>query len=343
MRESPTPRQMAKGLLSGNLPPAPLFLPIVFSLGARVENLPLRPFLSNPTKISNSLRQIRSHLRADGVACYFDPLLEAEALGATLDWKTENGPAMLQWPRHPAKGELPEGLRSPEEAVESGRVPVAVEVLRRINAMPRREFLLMAGISGPFTLAARLSQLEQEEKLRVKDLPEAALELAASVITKVASVFVEAGADAIFIQEDVLPTLDAARSAAWASLLAPAINVVRFYGALPVLTLTNGQSFKENSGAIFEQQWDCVVCAPLGGLPSPRPDGCSASQGAMLGISLPLEAFRADEPGSEDSYKAVRAIASELRPVVLTTAGDVPRTTDMKHLARVFEVVPRTV
>ena len=67
-------------------PPRPLFLPIVFSLGARVENISLRNFLTNPTKISNALRQIRTHLRRDGVTCYFDPYLEAEALGGVFDW-----------------------------------------------------------------------------------------------------------------------------------------------------------------------------------------------------------------------------------------------------------------
>ena len=73
MEESATPRRMAKELLRGVLPSRPLFLPILFSLGARVENIPLDIFLSNPTKITSSLRQMRGHLRADGVACYFDP------------------------------------------------------------------------------------------------------------------------------------------------------------------------------------------------------------------------------------------------------------------------------
>ncbi len=84
MEVNPTPRQIAKGLLKGIVPARPLFLPIVFSLGAKVENVPLGMFLRNPTKIASSLRQIRSHLRSDGVACYFDPYLEVEALGATL-------------------------------------------------------------------------------------------------------------------------------------------------------------------------------------------------------------------------------------------------------------------
>src|SRR6266849_3697215 len=171
MVEGPTPRQMAKGLLQGISPPRPLFLPIVFSLGARVENLPLRAFLGNPTKISNSLRRIRSHLRPDGVACYFDPNLEAEALGATLCWEEDDRQAKVQWSAPAGKGELPERLLSPEQAAKSGRVSVAVEVIRRLDTLLRDESLLMAGVTGPFTLAARLTQLDAENTLHFEELP----------------------------------------------------------------------------------------------------------------------------------------------------------------------------
>src|SRR6267143_2939548 len=183
MERSPTPRQIAKALLEGIVPPRPLFLPIVFSIGAKLENVPLGAFLSNPTKISSSLRQIRSHLRSDGVACYFDPCLEVEALGATLERVNDDQPPIIHWPLPAKKGELPEGLCSPEEATKSGRVPVAAEVIRRMNALPNRDFLLMAGVTGPLTLAARITQLEHEGTLRTEDLSDAAQELVAAVVT----------------------------------------------------------------------------------------------------------------------------------------------------------------
>ncbi|MGB0034705.1 MAG: uroporphyrinogen decarboxylase family protein, partial [Candidatus Acidiferrales bacterium] len=157
MAANSTPRQIVKGLLQGTPPARPLFLPIVFSLGARVENIPLRTYLTNPTKISNSLRQIRGPLRSDGLACYFDPFLEVEALGAELRWESDEKPPSIHWPQSSPKGEIPAGLRSPEEAAKSGRVPVALEVIRRLNSLLRDESILMAGVTGPFTLAARLA------------------------------------------------------------------------------------------------------------------------------------------------------------------------------------------
>ncbi len=343
MEQSPTPRQMAKWLLSGIAPPRPLFLPMVFSLGARVENVPLGAFLGNPTKISSSLRQMRTHLRSDGVACYFDPYLEMEALGATLQRISDDQAPTIHWPRPARMGELPEGLRSPEEAAHSGRVPVAVEVIRRMNALANRDFLLMARVTGPLTLAARITQLEQKEALRSEDLSDVAQELSGSVVTQMASTFLEAGADTIIIQEEIVPALSAESCDAWSNLLAPTINVVRFYEALPLLHLPFAPFPHKNWDLIFRQHWDCVKCAPADVLASRRREGSPATDGAPFGIALPLDAFRPEGAYDKSSLQDIQAWISDLRPSIVTTAGDVPVATDMQHLIKVFEGVPRAV
>ena len=343
MERSLTPRQMAKGLLNGIVPARPLFLPIVFSLGAKVENVPLGVFLWNPTKISSALRQLRTHLRADGVACYCDPYLEVEALGATLQSKADDQAPTIHWP-HPVRiGELPEGLRSPEEAAISGRVPVAVEVIRRMKALANRDFLLMAGVTGPLTLAARITQLEKRGFLRWDDISEAALELAGSVATQMASKFLEAGADLIIIQEKIVPALSAESCDAWANLLGPTINVVRFYEALPLLLFLCGPFPQEHWNMILRQNWNGVKCAPADVITSRRRKGLPEDEGTAFGIALPLDAVGLDGGYDKSSVQDIQAWISELRPSIVTTAGDVPTKTDMKHLVKVFEGVPRAV
>jgi Uroporphyrinogen decarboxylase (URO-D) len=337
MAENLTPREIVKGLLQGVLPPRPLILPIVFSLAARLEHLPLRAFLGNPSKISNSLKQIHNHLRSDGVACYFDPYLEAEALGGTLHWEKEDQWGRICWPRQAAKGELPQGLRSSEEASKSGRVGVAVEVIRQLKWVLRDQTLLMAAVTGPFTLATRITQLEHEETLRGQDVPEAALELAASVIHKVSVAFVEAGANVIFIQEDLLPTLSAEGCQGWALLLAPVFNVIRFYQALPVLLLADSRSVARNCEVISQEPWDRVLCPaldairafPLGKLPDLK--------AAIVGLALPLEAFQPEELGRDEPGQFPSQAISELQPAILTTPGDLPAGTDMKEVRRTFQ------
>ena len=163
--------------------PIPLFLPILFNLGAKIENTPLPAYLTNPTKISNAQRQIRTRLRSDGVACYFDPHLEAEALGAFIDWPATRPPSPLphidNWPI--------QNLRSPEEAAKHPRVTVAAEVIHRLKSLLRDEPLLLAGVTGPFTLAAQLAQQAGRESINREDLPDTAVELAAATITQIAT------------------------------------------------------------------------------------------------------------------------------------------------------------
>ena len=325
-----TPRQLVQGLLQGTAPPRPLYLPIVFRHGARVENVPLSAFLTNPTKISNALRQLRGRLRADGVTCYFDPLLETEALGGAVRWEAEDRPPSLHWLRPAVAGHLPEGLRPPEEAAKSGRIGVAVEVIRRLKSVLRDDCLLMAGISGPFTLAALLTQLQGDDLLRAPDIS-SALDLAGATISSVAKALLEAGAGVIFIREDVLPALSADDASDWASRLATTINIIRFYQALPVLLLPRESATASSREIILQQNWDCVVCPVL--------DASTPQLPAGFGVALPLEAFEPGESGSASLDDGIRHIASGPRPAVVTTAGDIPATADMERLNKVWENV----
>jgi hypothetical protein len=332
MAETFNPRLAVKGILEGIAPPRPLFLPIVFSLGARIENLSLRSFLSNPTKISNALRQIRAHLRSDGVTCYFDPLLEAEALGGALVWDAQGQRASLHWPQPGGIGDLPDGLPSPDEAAKGGRVPVAVEVIARLKPLVRGQSLLMAGVTGPFTLAALLTQTKDTNGNLDRSPDGAALDLAGEVTAAVARAFVEAGADAIFIHERVLPLLTAETAAQWARRLATTINIIRFYEALPVLLLTCQDETAANSSLIAVQKWDCVLCVETQSMSSGKFASFDSLGPSKLGVALPTSIFESDALTSEGVAWPVSAENLGLHSAVITTAGDVSANADLKRL-----------
>lgn len=337
-----TARQIAKNLSNGEPPPRSLLLPIVFALGAKVENVPLNAFLNNPTKIVSAARQMRNHLQADGVACYFDAFLEAEALGAILQLTSDDEPPTVEWRQEARAGELPHGLRSPEEAVKSGRVPVAAEVVRRMNAIPNRDFLLMASVSGPVKLAALLTQSEKREDASLGDLSTEALEFASSVATQVTTTFLEAGADAVFIHEQVPAGLSAECCEEWSGLLAPAINVTRFYEALPILQFAGAPAALENWETVLRQPWECLLCFPDPIALSSRFVECCAASSMTAGMALPLEFFLPDHPGKEERIANLREVAGNARPAVISTAGDVPYSADMRYLKRVFAEMPRS-
>ena len=332
MAETFIPRQAVKGLLQGIVPPRALFLPIVFSLGARIENLPLRNFLSNPTKISNALRQIRTHLRSDGVTCYFDPFLEVEALGGALDWDAQGQQASLRWPRPGKAGELPGGLRSPDEAAKSGRVPVAVEVIARLKSLVSGPSLLTIGVTGPFTLAALLTHTNATNGILERGPDAAAMDLAGEATAAFARSFVEAGAEVIFIREQVLPSLTPESAAEWSARLATTINIVRFYEALPVLLLTCQDAAAANGSVIAGRAWDCVVCAETSSTPPSGLGSYAALGPSRLGVALPPAVFESGDTNTEGAGRPVSSAILDLHPAVITTAGDVPASVDLKKL-----------
>jgi len=336
MPQTFNPREAARGLLQSIAPSRPLFLPIVFSLGARIENVSLRNYLTNPTKISNALRQIRSHLRSDGMTCYFDPFLESEALGGVLDWQSGVHRPTLRWPQPSLDGELPEGLCSPEETAHRGRVPIAAEVIKRLKPVVRDDFLLMAGVTGPFTLAAQLAQIDPRS-LPPQSPPDSALSLAADVVPVVARTLVEAGANIVFIREELLPSSFAAISD-WASRLLPTINIVRFYEALPVLLPGSSSAAGQVSSELANASSGAVICTSvdLEGLPTSKNQANASS-----GIALPAGAFDPEPASAAEIIAHLKHAITASSPAIVTTSSDVAPTADLKYLNAIAEELIR--
>ena len=325
-------RELVKSILQGAAPPRPLFLPIVFSLAARIENLPLRAFLANPTRITRALRQIHAYLRSDGLTCYLDPYLQIEALGGILEWGANEQPS-VHWARDPVSGDLPEGLPSMDELPGRGRIPVAVEVIRRLKSLVRDESLFTVGINGPFALAAQITLAGHGGSSEIQ-FSTAVLELASGAIASVAAALVEAGANVVFIREQF--PLSASDFPAWAALLTTTINIVRFYEALPVLLL---QSDSRSVSQALGLSLDCVVCPVFSdALPSVSEDSLN-SLPANVGIAIPASVI-AGQPSDFDKFgDELRQLLSNFRPALITTSGDVPETADLKNLTKLRDLL----
>jgi hypothetical protein len=212
-------------------------------------------------------------------------------------------------------------------------VRAAVEVIRRLNSLLRDEPLLMAGVSGPFTLAARLTGIDPGAMRQGQEPSEPALEVAAAVITKITSALVEAGANLIFIREDVLPPLSLNKCQNWASLLAPLFNIVRFYEALPVLQISGESATAENIEVMLQQPWDAVLCSASEEFIA-RAHG--HGENLVLGCPVPLETLE-----TSDSSGARYLELSGIKPALVTTDGDVPATADLKPLMSVLDSIAR--
>lgn len=190
------------------------------------------------------------------------------------------------------------------------------------------EPLLLAGVSGPLALAAKLLQRTEREAIRHDDLPDDSVELAAETITQIATKLVEAGVNAIFIREEILPVLNQQNAEAWARSLAPAFNIIPFYQAVPTLQITNTRSFTENSAVISSQTWNCILCPTLATFADGVVSPCAQPIGStQTGIAMPSEA--------EHFRQSLHNIINEFHPAIITTAADVPAATDVKAALKI--------
>jgi len=333
MTDAPTPRQMIKALLRGEGPSRSLLMPIIFSLGARMENLPLRSFQANPTKIANALRQIRSVLRVDGLTCYYDPFLEAEAVGCQREWRSD-GSSSITVPSFSSADDLRGKLNSHDDLSSKGHIPVACEVLRRLRVMLKDEPALMVRVSGPFSLAAQLLG-DKAVASPQQPLPPDLVEFAAEVTASVSRTLLEAGADIILLPEGPLPEMSAKTCDWYASLLSPVANVVRFYEALPVLFLAGEAISETNLSQLLQRCQDCIPCwTPT--VAELAHGSLSCLREGYAGIALPAQTFGVEQESSADP---LGNCASDRRIAFFTSPGDLPETTDPKHLARVLNAI----
>jgi len=328
MHGSPPSRELIRMLLQGTAAPRPLVLPIVFALGARIENVSLGAYLGNPTKIVNAMRQLRGPLGVDGLTCYCDPFLEVEALGATVHWSDNDTQSRITWPGRPPPGEVAEGLFPPEEAVRRGRIPVAVDVVRRLKTLVRDEVLLTACLSGPFTLAARIGQLDTTNAFGVEQLRGAAMELASEVVTQLSSVLAEAGANVLFLREQMLPNFTPETAEAWSLCLEPAVNIARFYEAVPALVLST-RSPREYARHALRELTNIVTCVEPAVWSSLEPEILSNVDVRSAGVAVPTEMLTESGP----SVAGDAASGMWPRKVIATTPDDVPPESDARALA----------
>ncbi len=201
-----------------------LFIPLFFSFAATIENIPLLQFLKDPTKIVKSLKTIQGFYRFPGVICNCDPTVEAEALGCQLDWKVYP-PAIHERP--PIDAELKKRI---EKVSSLGRIPIILDVAKRLSLMVRDSILLVT-VTGPITIASLLSGR------KISELSEDLLALSSKAVLNLVRSYGEVGLDIVLMVEEEFPELTDETTQKLRKLYSPIWNSVKFYEMHPVLMI----------------------------------------------------------------------------------------------------------
>ena len=153
----------------------------------------------DPEKMANLAVQTQIYLGFENVRVPFDQTVEAEALGARLQYGGElDFPEVSQSSYSDALE-----LKADENTLSNGRIPVVLDAISRVRHHPQCEAPIVSGIVGPFSVIAQRFGLEKCLRWTVKspDDVERAMENITPFLISYANEQVKKGADIVSIED----------------------------------------------------------------------------------------------------------------------------------------------
>jgi hypothetical protein len=288
-------------------PGRPVFVPIVYRLAARIEQVPLLDMVSDPTAYTNVLDGAFKLLGQDGIITNFDPTLEAEFFGCPVDFPGDYDLPVADW----SGGDI-----AAANIESSGRLPVMLEAVKRLVQTRGREVAIIGAITGPCSLDANIG-----------GVVDTAVPAVGELLTKLTKAICEAKIDGLIIREDLLAgKLNAeflAREKAYAAAYATLLNLTRFYNVAGLL-MVKGQKLDEMSALAKKLAPAGLI---LSGQKLSQADltylkDLSVSQKLAIGLPLPLE----EPEGLAEQFNLYEDFINKHKPggFFYTSDGEVP-------------------
>jgi uroporphyrinogen decarboxylase len=159
-----------------------------------------REVLTNGDALLESLLEANRLYVPDGQPVVFDLQIEAEILGCKLLWAEDSPPSVAT---HPLEHDTTIPTRLPEKT--DGRLPLILDVMRRLKAEVGETTALYGLVTGPFTLASHLRGTEIfMDMVEEPEYVQALLHYANSVAMCMAQFYIEAGMDVIAVVDPVI-------------------------------------------------------------------------------------------------------------------------------------------
>lgn len=158
--------------------------------------------LTDGDKLFESLMKVYKLYVPDGMTTLFDLQVEAEMLGCDLLWAKDNPPSVKSHPLHGEK-RIPCSCQIPNE--NSGRLPMILDVMRRIKSEIGDEVALYGLICGPFTLASHLRGSDIfMDMITDPGYVSELIEFCGEIAIKMADMYIEAGMDVIAVVDPLV-------------------------------------------------------------------------------------------------------------------------------------------
>jgi uroporphyrinogen decarboxylase len=156
--------------------------------------------LTDGEKLLESLIEVNRVYDPDGQPVVFDLQIEAEILGCELMWAKYSPPSVAT---HPLAETMAIPTLLPEKT--QGRLPMILDVMRRMKAEVGEKTALYGLVTGPFTLASHLRGTEVfMDMIDHVDYVHALLAYTAEVAKRVSEYYIQAGMDVIAVVDPVV-------------------------------------------------------------------------------------------------------------------------------------------
>lgn len=209
--------------------PAVPWVPFAGVHAGRLKNYSAQDVLTHADHLLESLLEVNRLYTPDGQPAVFDVQLEAEILGCQLAWAEDSPPSVAT---HPLQDNPAIPTRLPDRA--DGRIPMVLDVMRRLQAAVGETTALYGLITGPFTLASHLRGTDLF--MDFVDQPEyvcALLEYTGQVAQQMATYSIEAGMDVVAVVDPLISQISPRHFKRFmAPVFTGLFSAIRAHGAL---------------------------------------------------------------------------------------------------------------
>ena len=180
--------------------PAIPWVPFAGVHAGKLKGYSAQEVLTDGDKLFEALLAVNQTYDPDGQPVVFDLQIEAEILGCDLVW-VEKGPPTVA--SHPLATRMEVPTRLPEAA--DGRLPLILDVMRRMKAAVGAHTALYGLITGPFTLASHLRGTEIfMDMFDHPDFLRDLLAFGSEVAKRMAALYIAAGMDVIAVVDPLV-------------------------------------------------------------------------------------------------------------------------------------------
>ena len=164
--------------------------------------------LKDGDKLFQSLMEVNKLYRPCGQPVVFDLQLEAEILGCDLVW-TKDGPPSVK--THPLEENPVVPCRCTLPKADDGRLPMVLDVMRRMKAAVGETTALYGLICGPFTLASHLRGNDIfMDMFDDEDYVHNLLDFCVDVAKRMCSFYIDAGMEVLAVVDPLVSQVSAA-------------------------------------------------------------------------------------------------------------------------------------